>query len=60
MAKKSPLQIANIMADAAQKKSQGPNDHDEDDAPSSKKTPKQVAAAKEQEKAKGKFPPKKN
>jgi hypothetical protein len=52
---KSPIQIANIMADAANKKSQQPDDADE--MPTSKKKPKQVAAAKEQEKAKGKMPP---
>jgi len=54
---KSPIQIANIMADAANKKSQQP-DADADDMPkSSKKKPKQVAAAKEQDKARGKMPP---
>lgn len=54
---KSPIQIANLMADAASKKSQKPMDDDADDMPTSKKNPKQVAAAKEQEKAKGKTPP---
>jgi hypothetical protein len=43
----NPLKIANTMADAAQEKAQGPK----------KKSPKQVAAAKEQEKAKGQQPP---
>lgn len=54
---KSPIQIANLMASAAEKKSKMPNDFDEDDAKPGKKSPKQVAAAKEQEKAKGKTPP---
>lgn len=49
----------NLMADAANKKSQQPNDQDADDMPrANKKKPKQVAAAKEQDKAKGKIPPK--
>lgn len=47
----SPLQIANVMAQAAQEKAQQPN------GPSNPKA-KRVAAAKEQEKAKGKKPPK--
>jgi hypothetical protein len=57
MAKKSPLEIANLMGQAAQQKAQQPNDGDADDAKPGKKSPKQVAAAKEQEKSKGKKPP---
>lgn len=48
-----PLKIANTMAQAAQQKSADPM------APK-KKSPKQVAAAKEQEQSKGQLPPKPN
>lgn len=47
----------NTMASAADKKSKQASDQDADDMPKSKKKPKQVAAAKEQERAKGKMPP---
>lgn len=46
----NPLKIMNTMADAADEKSKNPS--------LKKKSPKQVAAAKEQEKAKGKMPSK--
>lgn len=56
MSKMNPLAIANLMGKAAEKKAQQPSDQDADDAPKSKKSPKQVAAAKEKEKGKGKLP----